>query len=592
MSYNIYLNNQMVNDTSFNGFNSAATSNNTLTGTDGGDTLNGTSAAELINGLAGHDTITGGGGADTLKGGDGYDTIYASASNATIDGGNDWDSLHYDTATAAVEVNLKTGSVTGGSGVDTIYNIEDVHGSAFNDTFFGSFNKDYFYGNEGNDSLFGEDGDDKLIGGAGSDLLDGGAGGLDFADYSYAPAGVTADLATGVANDGEGGIDSLIGIEGLYGSKYGDNKLFGDAGSNQLIAAGLGRLTNNILDGRAGDDKLGGSDGNDTLIGGDGNDIAQFYGDFTDYGIVYNANTAMLTITDKTTNLNNSGPGIDTVSGVEQFRFFENNLTINKTLNKTLAEMIATATNKNSAPNLTGTSGNDALYGKSTTDLIDGLAGNDALYGYAGNDSLYGWAGDDYLVGGKGDDILNGGAGVDAVDYYYYDTTGPVTVNLNQRTATGAGIGTDSLKSIEIVYGSYYADTLIGDSNTNYLCGIDGNDKLDGSQGDDSLWGWTGDDKLYGGKGKDLLYGGTGADTFYFDSNSDADTINDFNKSEDKIAIVSGTNGITTPAQAVAHLTTNTAGAAVLDLGQGTVTLVGVSAASLNSSMFTIGAYG
>lgn len=235
-----------------------------------------------------------------------------------------------------------------------------------------------------------------------------------------------------------------------------------------------------------------------------------------------------------------------------------------------------------------GGRGDDTLTGGSDNELLLGGEDDDLLQGLAGADRLFGGSGYDYLIGGKGDDTIDGGADIDAVDYYY-DATGPITVNLALGTATGAGIGKDTLSNIETVYGSYYADTLIGDSNTNYLCGIDGNDKLDGAGGNDWLWGGYGKDTLIGGAGNDLLYGGYDADTFYFALNQGTDTIGDFYTPLDKIAIATGTNGITAPAQVVAHLSTNTAGSAILDLGQGnTVTLLGVSAALLNSSMFMI----
>jgi hypothetical protein len=123
---------------------------------------------------------------------------------------------------------------------------------------------------------------------------------------------------------------------------------------------------------------------------------------------------------------------------------------------------------------------------------------------------------------------------------------------------------------------------------------------LSGGDGNDTLYGGDGNDTLYGGQGNDSLYGGKGADTFSYGSydskgisntsNDGVDTIYDFSRSEDKIAIVPGINGITTPALAFAHLSTNAAGAVVLDLGAGnTVTLAGISVATLSSSIFIVG---
>ncbi len=334
---------------------------------------------------------------------------------------------------------------------------------------------------------------------------------------------------------------------------------------------------NDTIIGNNSNNQLTGGAGNDTIDGGTGTDVAVFTGSRSQYTVSTDNGALVLT---------SSSEGVDKINNVEYYQFSDGKFTAAMVTGSEIATPGVTP----SSNAINGTAGNDYyLYGKSTADEINGLAGNDALYGLDGNDTLNGGAGFDYLVGGKGDDTFDGGTDIDAVDYYTYDTTGSVTVNLALGTATGVGVGNDALTSIETVYGSYYADTLIGDSNVNYLCGINGNDKLDGAEGDDSLWGWYGSDTLIGGAGNDLLYGGYDADTFYFTSNQGTDIIEDFYTSLDKIAIVSGTNSITTPAQAFAHLSANAAGAAVLDLGQGnTVTLLGVQVLWLNSSMFTI----
>ena len=55
--------------------------------------------------------------------------------------------------------------------------------------------------------------------------------------------------------------------------------------------------------------------------------------------------------------------------------------------------------------------------------------------------------------------------------------------------------------------GSYYDDTIIGDSSANTFAGLDG---------DDTVLGGDGQDILYGGKGQDTLTGGADADTLRF----------------------------------------------------------------------------
>jgi trimeric autotransporter adhesin len=122
------------------------------------------------------------------------------------------------------------------------------------------------------------------------------------------------------------------------------------------------------------------------------------------------------------------------------------------------------------------------------------------LYGGAGNDTLTGTAGNDLLEGRGGADILNGGAGIDTASYG--DSAAGVTVNLtiNQllvggalQTSAGDASG-DSLRSIENVTGSAFADTLTGNIYANILNGGDGDDRLIGGAGADTLIGGLGVD--------------------------------------------------------------------------------------------------
>lgn len=168
----------------------------------------------------------------------------------------------------------------------------------------------------------------------------------------------------------------------------------------------------------------------------------------------------------------------------------------------------------------TGTSGNDTILGGTGNDIINGLAGNDQLFGYEGDDSITGGAGDDHLWGGLGNDTLDGGDGTDAV--YYSDASAAVEVNLAAGTASGTGSGTDTLISIEIVFGSSFGDLLIGSASNDILYGQDGNDTIDGGPGDD---------QIFGGNGNDLLVGGAGSDYFQFRTTSadtSTDTLTDF----------------------------------------------------------------
>ncbi|WP_272872321.1 hypothetical protein [Caulobacter vibrioides] len=151
---------------------------------------------------------------------------------------------------------------------------------------------------------------------------------------------------------------------------------------------------------------------------------------------------------------------------------------------------------------LIGSEASDTLVGTDDADTLSGLAGNDVLEGKLGTDTLEGGDGDDRLIGGGGDDILDGGSGFDYA--VYSDATGGVRVDLSIKSAQATGgAGSDTLKSIEGIVGSNYADNLIGDS---------GDNRLAGGYSNDTLMGGGGADVLDGGAGADLIDGGDGFD--------------------------------------------------------------------------------
>jgi Ca2+-binding RTX toxin-like protein len=115
------------------------------------------------------DVITGGAGDDLIDGGAGADTI---------DGGADTDTVTYATSDAAVNVDLtNTGAQSGGDAEgDILSNIENLTGSAFNDTLTGNSGANVISGGDGNDVIEGGAGDDDVSGGAGDDTIAGGAG--------------------------------------------------------------------------------------------------------------------------------------------------------------------------------------------------------------------------------------------------------------------------------------------------------------------------------------------------------------------------------------------------------------------------------
>ncbi|MBD2691290.1 calcium-binding protein [Anabaena catenula] len=186
--------------------------------------IEGSAYGDVLTGNAGNNQIQGFGGADTINGGAGFDTV-----------------VYFD-ATSAVNVNLSTGVVTGGSGNDTLVSIERVFGSRFNDVLTGSAANESF------------------LGGFGADTINGG-GGIDTVEYGFVGSGVVVNLATGLAS-GSAGNDIISNVENVTGSIFNDT-ITGNAVANVLN----GDNGNDVLNGGGGKDSLNGGAGNDTLTG-------------------------------------------------------------------------------------------------------------------------------------------------------------------------------------------------------------------------------------------------------------------------------------------------------------------------------------
>jgi Ca2+-binding RTX toxin-like protein len=151
----------------------------------------------------------------------------------------------------------------------------------------GTASDDVLIGTSGADSICGMSGDDVVVATAGTDTIVGGPGD-DTVTFRRAPGAVDADMSGSVPGgtvDVSGwGHDDLVGIEGVAGSRFGDQMiegwggkvhvLSGNGGDDQLTARrGADRLV-----GGAGDDHLNAIDfvkGNDVLRGGPGTDVCR-----------------------------------------------------------------------------------------------------------------------------------------------------------------------------------------------------------------------------------------------------------------------------------------------------------------------------
>ena len=154
-------------------------------------------------------------------------------------------------------------SVAGSSAADTIRNL----GQMFGDVFLRG-GDDLYDGRGGSieGTISGDDGNDTFRLGAGIETVDGGAG-WDMLDFRSGGA-IRVALDGSFANTGRAAGDVYSGIEGLFGSNFGADRLAGDGAANGL--RGFGGA--DTLAGGGGDDGLVGGAGHDRLTGGAGND--------------------------------------------------------------------------------------------------------------------------------------------------------------------------------------------------------------------------------------------------------------------------------------------------------------------------------
>ena len=204
--------------------------------------------------------------------------------------------------------------------------------------------------------------------------------------------------------------------------------------------------------------------------------------------------------------------------------------------------------------NVTGSDHNDSLYGDASDNRLEGGLGDDGLRGGGGDDVLVGGGGDDTLRGEAGDDVYeyNVGDGLDVIE----ETSGNGT---NDKVEFGAGI---SLGDLVVVRTGDASELRIGVRDADYNFGawdlaaeflrlsdrlkVEGVEQFSASgvtrsasvmrngallhlggkwSTADTLTGDSSSEYFDGHGGNDVLSGGGGSDVYYMGSDSGFDTI-------------------------------------------------------------------
>lgn len=547
----------------------SATAGDDLTGDANANTVWGLGGADTINGDAGADMLYGGDGDDSVYGGLGDDTLYGGLGADILDGEGGTDTISYAEATAGLTVDLTTNANnTGDAAGDTIFNVEDLIGSNFNDRLVGDTGNNSLSGGSGNDTLLGQAGGDTLDGGEGDDSIEGNAGD----DYIYGQAGRDSV-------DGGDGIDRIWGgsgndiLSGGTGATSGNDYLYGEDGNDTIYGyAGTdsieggdgddyieGGSENDSIDGGIGNDTLYGQDNNDYVYGGSGDDIIgggnnddRLYGEEGNDTITGDAGADTLSGGQGTNRLDGGADNDSFImsSGVDSI--------IGGTGTDTLDYSTSTA---GIIVNLTtGVGANGDADGDTYTtveyvaasnygDTVTGDAAGNAITGNAGDDTLVGGGGGDTfyysttnIANALGNDLVDGGTSNDLYDAYlrtsaitlYLDGSKDINGNLiADSTDNGVTLTSGYVGFAKTTYNTVLAiDQMVnienarGGTNNDLIVGSDVNNTLYGYTGSDTLYGFGGNDTFYGDNGYtdaaiDTVYGGDGNDVIYVYSGND-----------------------------------------------------------------------
>ena len=256
--------------------------------------------------------------------------FYAGNGNNVMNGGSGNDTVSYAYATAGVSLKLTISGpqATGGSGIDTLINIENLVGSLHDDWLRGDGMQNILEGGDGSDSLNGEGGADTMIGGDGTDY------------YYVDDAGdVVTETNSAMATGGNDLVYSYV-----YSYTLTDN-----VERLRVLTNGSSFATGNALD-----NTIYAGNGNNVMNGASGNDTVS-------YAYATSAVNVSLAIGNAQAT---GGSGIDTLQSIE-------NLAGSKYHDSLIGN--------DAANQLEGGNGNDTLSGGLGNDTLSGGSGSDTI---------------------------------------------------------------------------------------------------------------------------------------------------------------------------------------------------------------------
>ena len=428
----------------------------------------------------------------------GSDTFVASQNNdyfngltSPFDGGSSGggDTVDYSHTPGpngvTVDLTIAGQQNTIGSGMDSLFNIENLRGSNQNDTLTGNHLNNILEGGLGNDALAGGDG-------------------LDRALYAGATGPISVNMAAGTVSGNGVGNDTISSIESIRGTSF--NDIYVSTGWAGASVIGSVPATFNEFEGMEGDDQITGNNGSTKLsylhaTSGVVVDIAAGIAD-GDSSVGHDTFTGVSFIRGSSfgdaLRGSNNGPGV-----VEVFEGGRGNDLIDGRggFDRVIygARLDDDVFGGITIDLADGTVTGDYTVGIDTLRSIEAIRGSqfDDVYDATGFTAFSANAGSagvnntgaafNEFEGQGGNDVITGNGNTRLA---YVNATGGVTVDLVAGTAIGDGsVGNDTFTGVSQVQGSAFVDTLRGSNNaantSENFEGRAGNDTIDGRGGFD-----------------------------------------------------------------------------------------------------------